>query len=232
MCPLWNRSNSLSSSSGITNRTGGNTEEIYSSQSTPSTQATSSSSGSRFWNGIKNFFSNHSEGAGQVIGAGLNIGAKVADKFTGGLASPIVNVAKEGLATIGDNFQGSGFQKFTKGLTNKKISETTDKAVNVFKNDKLNKVDKWKELGSLVKDYRESERKSNSLTNKPIANTSNGHVPVGYPEIKSVIPNGSTSVISKDKSKSKKSTKYETSWLKQQKNKNKNKSKSKGRKKK
>ena len=216
MCPLWNRSNSLSSSSGITNRTGGNTEEIYSSQSTPTAPAQSSSSGSGFWNGIKNFFSNHSEGAGQVIGAGLNIGAKVADKFTGGLASPIVNVAKEGLATIGDNFQGSGFQKFTKGLTNKKISETTDKAANVFKNDKLDKVGKWKALGSLVKNYRESERKGNSLTNKPIANSSNGHVPAGYQATSSqgtTIPVKSTGKNKKKKDKNKKANKQWNEWL-------------------
>ena len=65
--PLWNRSSSLASSGGITSRTGGATEQIYSSQSPQSTASTQptpyqtittqltpiqSTSGKSFWNKI------------------------------------------------------------------------------------------------------------------------------------------------------------------------------------
>ena len=232
---LWNRSSTLTSSGGITSRTGSGTEEVFRTQSTPAAQAQSSSSGGTgFWGKIKNFVSNHAEGAGEATGVGLSVGAKIADKFTGGLATPIIDIAKEGLATIGDQFEGTGFQKFTKGLTNKKISAATDKASNVFKNDKLDKVGKWKEIGNIMKDYRTESMKNKPLNlSNPVSTVSNGHVPTGYPaassqgattppEIKSVIPTGSTT--------------YETSWAKNNnknnnknkpKNKNKNKSKNK-----
>ena len=205
MCPLWNRSSSLASSGGITNRTGSNTEENYSQQSTPA--AATNSSGGGFWGKIGNFLSNHAEGAGKVLNAGLNIGAKIADKYTGGAASTIIDTAKEGLAAIGDQFEGTGFHKFTRGLTNKKINDTTDKISNVFDNAKLNKVGKWKEIGGIMKDYRAENNKAKPLSfNNTVSSVSNGHVPIGYQastsqgssapnEMKSVVSTGSTSVL-------------------------------------
>ena len=248
MPSLWNRSSSLASSGGLTTRSGSNTEQIYNFQSAP-TQQTSSSSSPGFWGGIKNFFSNHAEGTGKVIGAGLNIGAKIADKYASGLASPIVNAAKEGIAMIGDEFKGSGFHKFTSGLANKKIDNITDKAGNVFDNNNLDKVGKWKEVGSIISNYRTENNKAKPLSLiKPVSNSSNGHVPVGYPalsssegsginsEFKSIVPTGSTSILldkpnNKNKNNKNKNKSNKTAQSNNRR-KNKNKNKNKGRKRK
>lgn len=233
--PLWNRSSSLASSGGITNRTGGNTEEVYRKASSPSTaQAAEQSSSSPSSSG-KGFWSEHAKGIGKFAGVAAPLAAAGIGFLVGGPAGAaagykLANTAKNVIGAIGDNVdRDSGFAKFARGLNNKKLGEATDKTYNMFKEDKK---DKLNEFGNIVSDYRASKAKPKnkdlSLTINPISTVSNGHVPVGYqasttPEVKSVIPTGSLGLNAKSalnkfnektksKSKAKAKKKAKSQW--------------------
>ena len=181
---LWNRSSSLASSGGITNRSGGNTQEIYKSESsTPSTPQNSPSSEKSWWgkawDATKNFVSNHAKGIGHAVNAALTGGAAIADKafFKGvPVASTAVNIGKSIVSNVAGGDKDSGFGKFAKGLSDKGTESGVNKLVkgyDIYKNDKLNKAAKVNEFKNLMKSNK-------SLTNNDTSKTSNGHVPIGY----------------------------------------------------
>ena len=173
---VWfNRSSSLASSGGITNRTGGNTEEIYKAQSS-APQPEQSSWLSRAWNATKNFISNHQEGVGKAIGTGMSlagagIGAILGTK-PGGPGASAGATAGLKAAQMGKEIIGGIIgedNKFARGLTNKKIDEGAQKlksANDIRKNEKLSTAAKLQQF--------------NKLLNANVSTTSNGHVPVGY----------------------------------------------------
>ena len=119
------------------------------------------------------------------------------------------------MATIGDNFEGSKFEKFSNGLTNKRIDDTTSKAYDIYNNKDLSKVDKLNKYTKLISDYRAEEKKNRPINAKPtlslvnpVSNVSNGHVPSGYQtstspegsgyqqsEFKSIVPSGASSIL-------------------------------------
>ena len=179
MCPLWNRASSLASSGGISSRTGSGTEEIYSNQSTPA----QSSGGSSFWD-------KHSGKIGKGLSglmslAGTGIGAYFGGPAGAAIGNSIANAGKEVVASFFDDNSN-----FAKGLTNKKTNEGIDKAVDktgkayeIYKDDKLDKTAKLKAF--------------NNLMNSNVADTSNGHIPVGYSAASSqgaTVPSGSMSL--------------------------------------
>ena len=205
MCPLWNRSSSLASSGGITNRTGSNTEENYSQQSTPAA-ATNSSGGK----GFLGWVGDNSKGIGKIAGVavpliGAGIGALVGGPGGAVAGFKIANTAKNVIGAIGDNVdRNSGFGKFARGLNNKRLNEATGKTFDMFKENKKNKLN---EFGNIISDYRAENNKAKPLSfNNTVSSVSNGHVPIGYQastsqgssapnEMKSVVSTGSTSVL-------------------------------------
>jgi len=247
MCPLWNRASSLASSGGISSRTGSGTEEIYSNQSTPAQTSTASSSSgnggwlSKAWNKTKDFFSNHSEGSGKVLGtvsdiAAMGIDAYLTSKGHVPVATPALKLAKETIATIGDNNKGSKLEKFTNALTNKRIDDTTSKAYDIYNNKDLSKVAKLNEYSKLINEYRTEEKKNRSIATKPtlslvnpVSNVSNGHVPTGYQASSSQGSMGLRKAIDKFEKKANKANKANKAkkvwndWKKKQNNKKKTK---------
>ena len=193
---LWNRSSSLASSGGITSRTGSGTEETFSKQATPA-----QSSGGGAWNWIKE----HSGGIGKVLGGIVNLaGAGIGAKYGGAQGALIGNsIASAGKNIVGDMMydeknKDSKLNKFAEGFANKKTNEGVEKLAKgygIYKDDKLDKTAKLKAFDKLMK--------SN------VADTSNGHVPVGYAAASSqgaTVPTGSTSIVSNKKPNKKKNS--------------------------
>ena len=116
---------------------------------------------------------------------------------------------------IGDNFKGSKFGKFASGFGDEGVDSKANKAVDTLKNDKLDKVGKFSEITKQLRSYKvpSNPEPKPIVSNSVLTNTSNGHVPVGYPatsetsssNAQSVVPTGSTSLLIKqDKKKNKK----------------------------
>ena len=247
--PLWNRSSSLASSGGLSTRTGSDTEQIYKVESSPPQSSSSpSSSGKGFWGWV----GEHAKGVGKVAGVvaplgGAAIGA-AAGYLTGGASGAVkgamkgyqvAKTVKDVVGVVGDNFdKDSGFGKFSRGLTNKRLDEATDKTLDVFTKGKEGKMG---QISSIIKDYRAAKKsKSKSITDTNVANSSNGHVPVGYQatssqgetapqtstDAKSVIPTGSTSIpVEQQKKKQPKKNKNKQSKKNQNKQPKKNQNK-------
>ena len=101
---------------------------------------------------------------------------------------------------------------------------------------------KLKHIQKLIDDYKK-ETKSNtsnslSLATNPVSTISNGHVPVGYPtssissaspEVKSVVPTGSTSSVATNKKKA--NNKGNNNNRRKRRNRNRNRNNNKGNKK-
>ena len=165
---LWNRSSSAMEAGGITGRTGSSTENQFSNQST-SAQSTNSSGGGWF-SKAKDFFTNTAtEGAGKVIGGLATAYGAYKGYKEGGIEGMKAGMeaAKIGKETVASMFDDDS--KFAKGLRSSKVSENISKAANataIYKDDKLDKAAKLKAFSNLM--------------NGSVADTSNGHVPVGY----------------------------------------------------
>ena len=130
------------------------------------------------------------------------------------IGNGIANAGKELIASFFDDNS-----KFAQGLTNKKTTEAANKvgkAYEIYKDDKLDKAGKINAF--------------NNLMNGSVADTSNGHVPVGYSAASSqgaVVSTGSNGLrdaIKKFNKKTNKSKQTKTQW-KEWSNKNRNKKK-------
>ena len=102
---------------GVTTRGGGNTEELFSRDTSNPTNT----SNGHWWNRAADFVKAHPEGVGKVVGATAAVGAGLADTITGFLgkktdiAGKLKNVKKDLNAYVKD--EQSGFGKFMKGFT-------------------------------------------------------------------------------------------------------------------
>lgn len=173
--PLYNRSTSLMSSGGITNRSGGNTQEIYNSEaSIPQQPEQNTSSGKSWFGKAWDWAKEHAKGIGKVLNAGATIGA-AALGGPAGLAG--LEAVKAGAGLIGDELKGTKAGKFISGFTNESVSSKANKAYDTLANKGLDKTGKFLEIARQLKSYKTTP---NQIQNSVLTNTSNGHVPTGY----------------------------------------------------
>ena len=164
------------SNGGITNRSGGNTQEIYNTASSEPQQPITQQSTGRSWLGKAwDWAKEHSKGIGKVLNAGATIGAAA----LGPTALAGLEAVKAGAGLLKDELKDTKAGKFISGFTNENVSSKANKAYDTFTNKGLDKSSKFLALANQLKGY-------NNVTN-----TSNGHAPVGYqPSSEPVIPAG------------------------------------------
>ena len=169
------------SSGGITNRSGGNTQEIYSTESSAPQQPITQQSTGRSWLGKAwDWAKEHAKGIGKVANAAATIGAAA----IGPSALAGFEAVKAGAGLLKDELKGTKAGKFVSGFTNEDVSSKANKAYDTLTNKGLDKTGKFLALANQLKSYK-------PLTNNNVSNTSNGHVPTGYqPSSEPVIPAG------------------------------------------